>query len=312
MAEEPIYTETGRREDLESAEVNAPEGYIGLRLFPQVKRFKQSGTEYYRTVVADSAAQTNRSAGAAPSATVLGSTSTTYSCTEIIKRYLVPFEQVANLGGIAAADKLGAEAAKRSVMRLMEDLFVDEQMAGSPDASVSSDLIDVVTTAKAAIKRYTGRVAFCCSSSVFALCMKQADVVARLARFTAVQPADNAQVLALSKTLLAMVLEVDEVLIGDDNHWHVTTAGGSNNVSTQDRALIAKLPPTDEMSHTMDPVLGKTAIYFPQSGNPWHVSSYPDYNLKSNAYDAQLYKDIVTFNAGACYLIDDISANSGS
>jgi len=312
MAEEPVYTETGRREDLESAEVNAPEGYIGLRLFPQVKRFKQAGTEYYRTLVADSAAQTNRSAGAAPASTVLGSTNTTYSCTEIIKRYLVPFETVMNLGGLAQADKLGAEAAKRSVLRALEDLFVDAVMAGSPDASVASNLLDAVVTAKGAIKRYKGRTAFVCSDAVFRLCMKQADVVARLARFTSVQPADNAQILALQRTLLAMTLEVDDVLIGDDDHWHVTTAGGSNNVSTQDRALIAKLPSTDELSQTMDPELGKTLIYFPQSGNPWHVSSYPDYSLKSNAYDAQLFSDIVEFNSGAYYLLDNISANSGS
>jgi len=273
---------------------------------------KQTGTEYYRSIVADSAAQTNRVAGAAPTNTIIGSTNTTFSCTERIKRYSVPFETVYNLGGLAAADNIGALAAKRSVLRSFEDAVVDVVMGGTPDASVSSNLIAAVKAAKYAIKRYTGRTAFVVSDTVFDACMLQADVVARLARFTSVTPADNSQILALKKTLLAMILEVDEVLIGDDAHWYVTTAGGSNNVSTQDRAAVVKLPPAEALSQTMDPILGKTLIYFPKSGNPWHVASFPDYTNKRNSYDAQLFDDIVTFNAGAMYLLDDITANSGS
>ena len=300
-------TEIGRREDLERIEVNWPEGYIGLRLFPKLDRMKQTGTVYYAALTADAAAESTRSKGTAPTTVLLSASRTTYSCAERVKRYGVAFDEVDNIGGIAQADRLGAMASKRSVMRAFEDLVVDEVMAGSADASVSSDLITKVTAAKKAIKRYKGRTAFVTSDTTFHAAMTDTEVAARLATFTSVTPADNAQILALKRTLLAMVLEVDEVLIGDDDHWYVATAGGSNNVNIQGRGLVVQLPPVEEESHTMDPVLGKTVFYLPDGVQPFILETHPNEDEKANKYDAQYYVDVMTLNASAAYLLDGIT-----
>jgi len=300
-------TEIGRREDLEAIEVNAPEGYIGPILFPKLNRMKQTGTIYYQSLTADAAAQSGRSGGTAPTTVMLTSSNTTYACTERVKRYGVAYEEVDNIGGIAQADRLGAMAAKRSVFRALEDLVVDEVMAGSTDATVSSNLISAVRTAKAAIKRYKGRTAFITSSTTFAAAMTDTEVAARLAQFTSVTPADNAQILGLKKTLLAMCLEVDEVLIGDDDHWYVTTAGGSNNVTITGRALVAKLPPAEEESHTMDPVLGKAVFYLPDGSQPFIIETHLNDDQKANKYDAQYFVDIMMLNASAKYLLGGIT-----
>jgi len=300
-------TELGRREDLEALAVNEPEGYIGFQIFPRLNRMKQLGRLYYRAVTADAAAESSRTKGTAPTTVTLSASSTTYSATEVIKRYGVPFDEVANLGGIEAADRKGGAASKRSVMRALEDLAVDETIAGTVDATVSNNLVTATATAKAAIKRYKGRTAFVASKTAFDNAMTDTEVLARLARFTSVTPMDNSQILALARNLLAMILEVDDVLIGDDDHWGVATAGGSNNVDVSVRALIVKLPPPEEESHEMDPVLGKAVFYLPDGVQPFVIESHPNEDEKSNKYDAQAYVDFVTLNASALYVLDGIS-----
>ena len=145
------------------------------------------------------------------------------------------------------------------------------------------------------------------NETAFHAAMTDTEIAARLATFTSVTPADNAQILALKRTLLAMVLEVDEVLIGDDDHWYVATAGGSNNVNIQGRGLVVQLPPVEEESHTMDPVLGKTVFYLPDGVQPFILETHPNEDEKANKYDAQYYVDVMTLNASAAYLLDGIT-----
>jgi hypothetical protein len=90
----PYKTQTGRRPDLEGIEVNPVIGYIGDKLFPTVNTMEKTGTVYYKTLTADSAAQTGRSAGSAPSRTLLTDSSTTFSAAEVIKRYGIVRDEV--------------------------------------------------------------------------------------------------------------------------------------------------------------------------------------------------------------------------
>jgi len=56
-----------RRPDLEAAPFKAP-SYITQQIFPSLFRAVRQGVLYWRDIVADSAAQTGRTAGAAPTA----------------------------------------------------------------------------------------------------------------------------------------------------------------------------------------------------------------------------------------------------
>jgi hypothetical protein len=103
-----------------------------------------------------------------------------------------------------------------------------------------------------------------------------------------------------------MILGVREVLIGDDDHWYDSTAGSSNNIDITTRAAVVKLPDPTEESHELDPVLGKRVIYLPDGTQPFCLESFPDENLKVNAYDAQVFANLVTFNAAAAYVLGGI------
>ena len=115
-----IKTQNADRPDLEAIQVNPVLGYIGGRIFPTVNVGEKTGTVYYKTLTADSDAQTSRSSESAPSRTMLTDSSTTFTCAEVIKRYGVDYAEVGNMGGIENADKLGGMASKRSVMRAIE------------------------------------------------------------------------------------------------------------------------------------------------------------------------------------------------
>ena len=92
------FTQTGPRPDLAALPVNLPEGYIGNSVFPVSPVADKSGTIYYATVTADSAAQTGRSAGTAPTGTQISDSSTTYTAAEAIKRGSVTPDEAKQFG----------------------------------------------------------------------------------------------------------------------------------------------------------------------------------------------------------------------
>lgn len=289
-------TQTSRRPDLEALAVNEPEGYIGNRIFPVLNVRQKAGTIYYRTVVSDAAAQTGRTLGAAPTRTMVADSNTTFAAVEAIKRYGVAKSEVEQMGGVEASDKLGGCASKRSVQRKIEDLQAAVLLDGTSYAAaedITGNIVDGLIAAALDVKRYSGKLAFVCSTSIYRWLILQTEIKALLSRSFTNLSAE--QVMSLQpevfKAILQGLFQFDEVLIGDDDHWAIA--------GQEDAAAVVKLPPPEEFSHKMDPVLGKTVLYLPDGNQPFEIESNYDEDVKVNNYDATAWLLTKELNSGA-------------
>jgi len=100
------------------------------------------------------------------------------------------------------------------------------------------------------------------------------------------------------------MLSVDEVIVGDDDHWGVDI--GSSGIGCN--GVFVKLPGEDEFSHKMDAVLGKLVQYLPDGKQPYIVESWYNDELKSNMYDAETWYSIEELNPAAAYVLTDMVA----
>ena len=301
----PEYkTRSGRRQDLEAIEVNPVIGYIGDMIYPPVNTMEKTGTVYYKTLTADAAAQTGRSAGTAPAATLLTDSSTTFSVAEAVKRYGVVRDEVKQMGGIDACDRLGGMACKRSVMRAREDAKIAQLFTGSA-TDISSAIISGIETGAESVRRYAGELAFVCSSSVYRWIIKQTEITGKLGYTFPTNRVDANTVLSvkseLFRAMLQSIVGFDKVLIFDDD---------SEPSGKGDYAAIVKLPPADEFSHKMDPVLGKEMLYLPDGMQPYNIESFYDPDDYVNNYDCFTWYQIKELNSSAKYLVNGLDTSS--
>jgi hypothetical protein len=303
------YTELGERADLAALEVNPPEGYIAGQILPIVPVSDKTGVIYYATLTADSAAQTNRSTGAAPSGTQISASNTTFTAAEAIKRGSITPDEAKVMGGIQKADMVGAKWAKRQVMAYMEGDVRTLILGGTKDASFDPAKVQTdVQTAIQDVRLYEGRSALISSTWTIKAMMQKllsnntyGPALARLVGSVGGPAGMQGMSLEAWKQALAIFFGVDTVLAGDDTIWNATAVQG--------RFAIAKLDDgTDELSHKWKPVLGKVFQFMPDGKNPWLIESIPDRLTKNNHYDATLWYDAVVLNSGAFYLFDGVTA----
>ena len=304
------YTETGERSDLAALEVNAPEGYIGTQLMPISPVAEKTGTIYYATVTADTAAQTGRSAGVAPTGTQISDTSTTFTAAEAVKRGAVTPDEAKTMGGIEKADEVGAKWAKRQVMNKLESDIATELIGGTVDATFdAANLLTQVQTGLQTVRLFEGEKVLFGSTAVLKRIVTEmigdtafGPVFSRL--IAGGSPAEAATGMNFEAwvSALAIFLGVDKVLAGDDTVWDSAT------YTTNERFGIAKVNNNgDALSHKWQPALGKTFQFMPDGANPWVVQSIADRLNVNNHYDAYNWYDVVTLNAAAVYVLDGVA-----
>jgi len=307
---EAYKTETGRREDLEAIETNPYMGFIANRLYPVVNVMEKTGSVYYKTLTADVSAQTDRTTLNAPSRTALTESVTTFSCAETIKRYGISRDEVKQMGGIEVADKLGALASKRSVQRALEEAVAAAIMDAANDGQIvdiESSFIGATQTALDTVHRYPGRKALVTSYTVFNRIMRYTEIVNNFAKASAVLTGVQAEGMiagtpAALRLVLAAIIGLDEVLVGDDDQW--------GTADRDERAAIVVLPDPEPFSHRMDPVLGKNMMYLPDGKQPYVIESHYNEDVKANDYDAELWYSLETLNTGAWVILEGIDASN--
>ena len=310
---EAYKTEDGRREDLEAIEVNPVHGYIADKVMPVLNVTEKTGSVYYTTLTADAASQDAVARGTALTPVYLTESVLTFSCASKEKRYAIGRDEVKQMGGIEKADRLGGTAAKRSVQRAVETAVAAAmQTSGgtiSGAAHVSGAFLSEAQTALKALQRYPGQTAFVCGFSAFNGVMRYTEVLNQFSLAALALGGGQAlDVIAgrpeALRMLLAGILAVDVVLVGDDAHWGVNV--GSSGIGCN--AVFMKLPGADEFSHKLDPVYGKLVQYLPDGKQPYIIESYYDLQLKSNMYDAEIWVSLEEMNAGAAYILTDLIA----
>lgn len=303
------YTEEGERPALAAMEVNAPEGFIGSKIMPTVPVTQKSGIVYYSTLTADAAAQTNRSTGAAPNGVQISQSNATYTAAEAIKRGSITPDEAKGMGGIDKADEIGAKYSKRQVMRYLEsDIAALVMDSGSAvDAHFDPAKIQTqIQTALQSLRLYEGKTALV-ASTYNLKAMLQAmltdgvygPAMARLVTGTTGVEAVRGLSLDAWKQSLAIFLNVDQVLAGDDGIWNATAIAGRMSIIKIDDSA-------DELSHKWKPVYGKVFQFLPDGKQPYLIESIPDRLTKNNHYDATIWYDAMALNTGANYTFDGI------
>lgn len=300
--QDSLYTQNGDRPDLASIVVNPPEGYIAAKILPVSPVMEKAGSVAYATVTADVAAQTGRSAGAAPTATQISNSATTYSAAEAVKRGAITPDEAKQMGGIEKADMVGTKFAMRSVQNYYEN-DVCAHILGTA-ASASFDPAKFKTQAQTAInaiRRYEGKTTLVAGTKTIQAMMQ--GILTSKPTDTLFSRIVNGSGAALSLQSMIDALKfyvgLDDVLPGDDGIWNTGAYAG--------KFALAKLDDgSDPLSHKWNPVLGKTFQFLPDGTNPWVVKSVADLTLVNNFYDAYQWFDTIILNAGALYVFDGV------
>ena len=304
---DPYYTQTGNRDDLAALPVVVPEGFIADAIFPIVPVTEKAGSVAYATINSDSAAQTGRSAGVAPNNTQIANSATTFSCAEAIKRYSVTPDEAKQMGGIEKADEVGAKAAKRSVHRKIEsDVCTATLGVAASDNFDPAKIQTDIQTAVDALDLYAGRLSLITSTKTAKAIVqailsdsKQVQVMSRIISGTS--PAVAASGLNFRNWVdaLALYLGVDQVLLGQSDIWNATAVKGKFAIAKLDDGM-------DPLSHKYLPVLGKRFQFLRDGVSPWYVESIASRENKNNHYDASVWYEVKTLNAGALYVFDGV------
>jgi hypothetical protein len=298
----------------EKGRLNPPTEYIGQKIFPRATVAEKSGSFWYQTLAADSAAQTSRTAGNAPTGARLTTTEGSYYTAGYEKRYLVSREETKSFGGTDNADLAGVAGGARSVFRAHEDvcagLVIDATGYAARYATTSGKVLEGISKAAQSVKRYPGRTVLACSEDWYLDFLSQSDVKAAIqatfgnARFTEIWQIIQQDPRATVKFMLAIIM-FDEILIGDNDHWQVD--------NYQDAAAILRIPREDEVSSDMDTMMlykeralyGLSHWWLPDPAEEmlFYAESFYDDNDKDNKYDVTGWFNVQQLNAGAKKLV---------
>jgi len=301
-------TITGRRPELEAIEVNYPEGYIGLRIYPKERKTTKTGTIYYMPVGTTITAQTGRNPQTGTiTRNFFASANTSFSCAEVIARASIAAQEVESFGGIEVAEEHGARMVKRAIMAKMEKAAADKVMASeSPYTPGTGELVDTIRDAAESIKNYGGRLALVCSLSAYGYIMNLQEVRSRLS-FSGTREWDRETLLALKPEVLREMLQqmytVEEILVGDNMYWPANMAA------------VVKLPSEEPMSYKLAPELGKTIAYSTDGVDVCEIESDADYGAQVDDFTGKSYYNIVELNSGArkvIQLFEEQDSGSGS
>jgi len=300
-----------RRPDLERLPYKAPR-YLTPMLFPLMGRLVKQGTVYYQDIVADSAAQTGRTSGDAPTAQKLTDQHTTFDLDddEFIDRINIPAQEIAGLGGLQRAQQKGARVAKRNVATAVEDLTVANILgnASANKRDILDSLLDAVDIARDYVMdRVPGRIALVCSQRIFSR-IKRYDAVIERMKFTGVLASGSRDVRSISALQMASVLDLDEVLVGPNSEWY------DDDTDYQDRAAIVALP--DPMVDPDEEIqIGRTIAFSPldaEFNDLFQIETFYSDDLRSEVLDAQIFAEQKVFNPEGIYILDGIDEGNST
>jgi len=299
------------RPDLAALEYARP-AYITDRIFPLLPRAMRQGTLYFQDLQADVSAQTGRTAGTAPTTNLVADANTTYNLEndELIDREEIPDGDIAGLGGLYAAQQVGARIGKRAVGNAIEDLTAANVLANG-----SVTYTDIASSFVAAVQlgydvlvdlAGDGPIALVLSNRLFSLVKRYEEVVDRF-KFTGVIPAPSNVVRNVSTEQLAMALGVDLVLPGNNEQWYTQSA------TYQDRAALVKLP-QDGVDPNEVPQVGRTLWFSATGATPGGDELFECHSWYSDAelsemVDVRAYAEQHVLNVEHIYGLDNVDSD---
>lgn len=282
---------TIRRTDLEAVPVKFP-NYLVDTLLPYLEKPQTAGRLYYQKWATDVAAQTGRSTStiAAINANTIAANDITFSCSEVIARIRMGYDQVAGFGGIETAELAMGRQAKRAFYNNIEAQAATAVIDTESATDVSSDIFGGITAEVAEMQDLAkGPVALVLSNHNFIQLRKNADIAERMANIGIIAGlnADNVQ---LASEQLAAVFGVAKVLVGSDDQWYT-------GVTNKNRVALTVLP--DIQADPAEEVQFGRTIYFAYDSDIRHfkMESFFDDLNKAHVVDALGHVALTVLNA---------------
>lgn len=306
-------TQDGRRPELERLPVANPEGYIGGILVPTFTTSQKTGTVYYQgtssDALAESAAQTGRSATAAPTGQAVASSNTTWTCAEVIDRTYMTEDEAKTFGTIQKADECAAKTAIRNVNNAIEDAIVAKVLGSSvtPVGTFDADkFILQVQEQLSTLRLYEGpRVLY---GSTIALkgvirsmmtSSTMGPAFTRLIQGGSPEAARGGFNLSVLLDALALWVGVDRCIAGRDANWNPSGYPGRVGMMVLDDT-------NDPLSHKYRAVYGKNFLFLPDGEQTYMLDTFYDKDVLLNKYTCRSWYNIVEFNSGMFKVWDGV------
>lgn len=294
------------RPDLMAEPFKTPNFISGL-IFPQLQKMAKTGTQYYFDLMADQAAQTDRTLGTAPAAYRLATASDTFALAEKIHRAKVDKSDIAMMGGLDRAQSKGARRGKRAVMKAVEDLAVTATFgnANIPDRDILTSFLKALQLAKEVVQdNADGRLALFGAQRVVNRLKRFSEITAKMI-YTGMISADRARdVRNISDDILAGAIGVDLVLSGPTTEW---LGGGS----AYDGYLGLCVLPDPAAEPDEEVQFGRNILMnVDGSGGIFEVETYYSDDLKSEIVDTTAWVDLTVFNPEAAYILRGIDESN--
>jgi len=289
-------------------------GYIGSRFFPAMRVRDTANSLYHKSIDADAAAQTGRTATDSITRATIANGSTAYTAAEKVKAYQVPESDVKKYGSIEATDRIGITAACRSVYRKHESEAAAKVIttARYNDGTylTNGQVLKGLQTVAIGLGLYHGKTVLAGSASFFQNFVAASDVSAKITAMIGaggITMENLQQSIAgdpkLAVQLLRAFLPFDEVLIGEDTFW---APSGKTDVG-----IVARLPSVEETLAVEDfdmlirevPVYGATPWFYPDEDIEFTARSFFDEDNDCNVYKAKGFYDLAEMNTGAIKLV---------
>jgi hypothetical protein len=295
-----------RRPDLEAAPYKEP-NYIWKAIMPLYEVMVKTGDTRFQDIVADAAAQTDRTLGTAPTATRIDSAKVTFSLNEKIKRYKMDNSEIEQLGGLLMAQMKGARAGKRAVGAAIEtaaiaSTFGDEANINSAD--ILTSFLKTLDVAKETVMDYADGPLGLFGAYKVANRLKRYDEVVERMTFTGVLPGNVRDVRSISDAQLAAAIGVDQVLPGPSA---ASAAGWLGAASAYDGWLGLMALPDASADPDEEIQFGRMfAMNSGSAGELFQVETYYSDDLRSEVVDTTAWIDEQVFNKEACYILKGI------
>ncbi len=299
-------TNIGVRPDLAQLEVAWPIGFIGRFLAPPVASAETSGTFSFQSVVADAAPQEDVGWNTARTVVQIAPATASYTCARQEKVYGLTEDDVRQLGGMDAADRAGAIAAKRSVQRKFEGdvysaIFTSARRSAAPELASGLEL-QIIGAVAEEVTRVRGRLTLACSHKWFLAFCGLESVATRLQSAGAIGGVVAAQqalgvVPDVVSAMLRTVLPFEQILVGDSSIWgaypEYAAIVMAPDLSAGNAILSAKL----------DPIYAVTMWYRPDPSADVELHADWEPNPPLNLYRAVAHYDVVELNSTGAALV---------
>ena len=296
----------GVRPDLAALPASWPIEFIGRRLLPPVNTAETAGSFTYQTVVADDTPQQDTGWNTARTVVRIAPATANYQCARQEKVYGLTEDDAKQLGGMDGADKAGAIAAKRSVLRKYESdvyaaIFTAARKSAAPELTDGEEL-QIIGAVAEGITRVRGRLTLACSHKWFLAFCGLPAVATRLQASGAIGGVVAAQqalglVPDTIAALMRTVLPFEQILIGDSTIWGADPVYAALVMAPEfgdlDSLIAAKL----------DPIYGVTLWFRPDARSDIEIHADWSPNPPLNLYRGVAHYSVKELNPSGAALV---------